>query len=237
MGEEYFRVNVDDNMQEDLTHWTGCAAPKPDIIKGKHIILEAYKPTMAADLWEAFGGKAFNKLAYYFPNPDFESAQEFGAWLNAVQGSYHTMVFRDPTSQKLCGMASYMRMDPANGVVEVGAVCHAPELQRSIAATEAHFLMAEHVFDDLGYRRYEWKLHNDNEPSHRAAKRFGFEFEGVFRNHLVSKGKNRDTAWYAMINRDWPNLKAAFRAWLEPSNFDSAGNQKSSLEDIRKALT
>lgn len=223
-------------MQEDLKNWTGCAAPKPDLLKGKHIILEAYKPAMAADLWDALGGTEFNKLAYYFPNPNFDNADQFGAWLDACQSTYHTMVFRNPASQELCGMASYMRMDPANGCVEVGAVCHAPELQRSIGATEAHYLMAKHVFDDLGYRRYEWKLHNDNAPSHRAARRFGFQFEGVFRNHIVSKGENRDTAWYAMINHDWPNIKAAFKTWLEPSNFDNAGRQKASLQEIRKAL-
>lgn len=232
-----FCDNMGDVMQEDLQNWQGCKAPKPDILDGKHIRLEVYQPEMAAELWDAFGGTAFNKLAYYFPNPNFENAAEFGAWLDGNQSSYHTMVFRDPATLKLLGMASYMRMDPANGVVEVGAVCHAPTLQRSIAATEVHYLMAKHVFDALGYRRYEWKLHNENEPSHRAAKRFGFKFEGIFRNHIVSKGKNRDTAWYAMTNQDWPIIKAAFKAWLEPSNFDSQGNQKASLEEIRNALT
>ena len=111
-----------------------------------------------------------------------------------------------------------------------GSATHGP------AATEAQFLFARYVFDELGYRRYEWKCHNRNEPSKRAAERFGFTFEGIFRQHMVAKGENRDTAWYSIIDSEWPALRKAYEGWLDPSNFDSDGNQKRRLEDFRKSL-
>ena len=130
------------------------------------------------------------------------------------------------------GYASYMRMEPAHGVVEVGNILLAPALQRTTAATEAMVLMASHVFDDLGYRRYEWKCNAANEPSRRAALRLGFTFEGIFRQHMVVKGQNRDTAWFAMLDSEWPARKRAFQAWLDPANFDSAGRQLRSLASL-----
>lgn len=130
---------------------------------------------------------------------------------------------------KAAGYASWMRMDPANGVVEVGNILLTPTLQRTTAATEAMYLMARHIFEDLGYRRYEWKCNTLNEPSRRAAERLGFSFEGIFRQHMVIKGQNRDTAWYSMLDREWPARKQAFEAWLDPANFDEAGRQRRSL--------
>ena len=127
-----------------------------------------------------------------------------------------------------------MRPDPANGVVEVGSVAHGAAMARSPMSTEAHYLMARHVFEDLGYRRYEWKCHNDNAPSKVTAVRLGFTFEGVFRQHIISKGANRDTAWFSMIDGEWPTLKRAFEAWLEPSNFNPEGEQKIRLEGMRQ---
>jgi RimJ/RimL family protein N-acetyltransferase len=123
------------------------------------------------------------------------------------------------------GYASYMRMEPAHGVVEVGNILLSPALQRTRAATEAMYLMARHIFDDLGYRRYEWKCNACNEPSRRAALRLGFSFEGIFRQHMVIKDRNRDTAWFAMVDHEWPERKAAFGKWLQPDNFDANGNQ------------
>jgi RimJ/RimL family protein N-acetyltransferase len=123
------------------------------------------------------------------------------------------------------GYASYMRMDPANGVIEVGNVMFSPSLQRTPAATEAMYRMARHIFDDLGYRRYEWKCNALNLPSQRAAKRLGFTYEGTFRQHMIVKGRNRDTAWYAMLDGEWPARKAAFEAWLAEKNFDADGRQ------------
>jgi RimJ/RimL family protein N-acetyltransferase len=126
-----------------------------------------------------------------------------------------------------------MRIDAANGVIEIGNIYWGPLVSRKPAATEALFLFASYIFDRLGYRRFEWKCNNRNEPSKRAAERFGFTHEGVFRQHMVVKGENRDTAWYAMIDKDWPAIRAGFEAWLSPENFSGEGQQKRRLEDCR----
>src|SRR5437667_2452917 len=125
-----------------------------------------------------------------------------------------------------------MRSDPENGVIEVGNLLLAPSLQRTRGATEAMYLMARHVFEDLGYRRYEWKCNALNEPSRRAALRLGFTFEGIFRQHMIIKGRNRDTAWFSMLDSEWPARKAAFERRLDPANFDAAGRQKTSLSAL-----
>jgi RimJ/RimL family protein N-acetyltransferase len=134
------------------------------------------------------------------------------------------------------GHASYMRIKPAHGVVEVGNVLFSPALQRTRAATEAMYLMARHVFEDLGYRRYEWKCNADNEPSRRAAQRLGFTFEGIFRQHMVVKDRNRDTAWFSMLDHEWPARKQTFEAWLDPANFDREKRQRQSLTEIARSL-
>jgi RimJ/RimL family protein N-acetyltransferase len=136
---------------------------------------------------------------------------------------------------KALGYASYLRMEPAHGVIEVGNIMLSPALQRTTAATEAMYLMTRHVFEDLGYRRYEWKCNALNEPSRRAAQRLGFAFEGIFRQHMIIKGRSRDTAWFAMLDREWPARKAAFEAWLDPANFDSAGRQRRGLAEIAQS--
>ncbi|CAD7040343.1 GNAT family N-acetyltransferase [Pseudorhizobium endolithicum] len=219
----------------DLTNYK-VEAPGPITLRGRFVTLEPYEAGRHLKaLWEGLGGLGVNALTRYFPNNDFTGIDDFGAWLeNArTQSSFVTLVFRDNASGRIVGMASYMRPDPKNGVVEVGSVAHAPDVQRSPLTTEAHYLMARHVFEDLGYRRYEWKCHNENEPSKRSAIRYGFTFEGVFRQHVISKGANRDTAWFSMIDGEWPLLKKAFETWLSPENFDEAGRQRRRLEDIR----
>jgi RimJ/RimL family protein N-acetyltransferase len=128
------------------------------------------------------------------------------------------------------GYASFMRIEPAHGVIEVGNILMAPSLQRTRAATEAMYLMASHVFDQLGYRRYEWKCNAENAPSRRAALRLGFTFEGIFRQHMVVKDRNRDTAWFAMLDSEWPARKAPLEAWLDHGNFDAEGVQKKRLQ-------
>jgi hypothetical protein len=140
-----------------------------------------------------------------------------------------------PSAPKAAGWASYMRMEPAHGVVEVGNIMMSPSLQRTTAATEAMYLMARHIFDDLGYRRYEWKCNALNEPSRRAALRYGFTFEGIFRQHMVIKDLSRDTAWFSMLHSEWPARKRAFQAWLDPANFDNEGTQLRSLTEIASA--
>jgi RimJ/RimL family protein N-acetyltransferase len=138
----------------------------------------------------------------------------------------------DRASGRAVGQACYLRIDPANRVIEVGHILYTPALQRTAGATEAMYLLARHAFEDLGYRRYEWKCNALNSPSRRAALRLGFTFEGVFRQHMIVKGRNRDTAWFAMLDIEWPARKGAFERWLDPSNFDSAGRQKKSLQTI-----
>ena len=138
----------------------------------------------------------------------------------------------DRETGRVEGRMTFLRMDPTHGVVETGHILFGPRLSRTPAATEAIFLQARHAFDDLGYRRFEWKCNDRNGPSKRAATRFGFAFEGVFRQHMVVKGENRDTAWYAMLDRDWPQRRAAFEAWLDPENFDEDGRQRLRLSDL-----
>jgi RimJ/RimL family protein N-acetyltransferase len=124
-------------------------------------------------------------------------------------------------------------MEPLHGVIEIGHIWFAPALQRTRAATESIFLLARHAFDDLGYRRLEWKCDSLNGPSRSAAERFGFTYEGIFRQHMVVKGRNRDTAWYAITDAEWPSRRAAFEAWLSAENFDAGGTQRRSLAEIR----
>ncbi|WP_114389467.1 GNAT family N-acetyltransferase [Notoacmeibacter marinus] len=221
---------------DSLADWTARPFPDPSRLEGERVTLTAFDTDRDSKaLWQAFGETGFNHLARYFPIVDFDDEAAFREWLVSHQGQWHTMVFRDRSSGEPLGMASYMRIDAANGSCETGSVMHAISAQRSAAVTEAHFLMARHVFDDLGYRRFEWKLDNRNSASHAAAKRLGFTFEGVFRNHMVSRGRNRDTAWYAMIDQDWPAIRRGFELWLDPANFDANGRQKSSLADLRSA--
>jgi RimJ/RimL family protein N-acetyltransferase len=132
-------------------------------------------------------------------------------------------------SGRAVGVASYLRITPTDRVIEVGSILFTPALQRTRGATEAMFLMARHAFDTLGYRRYEWKCNALNAPSRRAAVRLGFQFEGIFRQHMIVKGRSRDTAWFAMIDRDWPAIRAAYEAWLDPANFDAGGRQRTPL--------
>ena len=205
---------------------------------GCHISLERYDAAKAEALWNALGGPngTINERLRYFPNPPFQDFSDFSGWLDRTQGDWVTLVARDQRDGAVCGMASYMRIDPANGSIEVGSVAHGERMARSPLATEMHCLMARHVFEELGYRRYEWKCHNDNEPSKRAAERLGFTFEGVFRQHMVAKGANRDTAWYSIIDSEWPVIGHAMDLWLKPANFGADGDQVRSLQDIRASL-
>jgi RimJ/RimL family protein N-acetyltransferase len=169
---------------------------------------------------------------FHGPYPD-EAA--FAAWAEQAERSPDPLFFTvvEQASGRASGVVSLMRIDPAMGVIEVGNIWYAPALQRTPMPTEAMQLLFAHVFDELGYRRLEWKCNALNEPSRRAAVRFGFTFEGVFRQHMVVKGRNRDTAWYAMLDHEWPALRTAYAAWLDPANFDGAGRQLRRLEEVR----
>ena len=220
----------------DLTNWKPRPAPKGFSATGRYVMIEEFRRDVHAEsLWEALGGKGMGDLIRYFPNGPYETSGPFADWLEAtIKTGVVVCVFRSRHNGDIVGMASLMRPDPANGVVEVGAVAHGAAMARTPMSTEAHYLMARHVFEDLDYRRYEWKCHNENAPSKVTAIRLGFTFEGVFRQHIITKGANRDTAWFSMIDGEWPTLKHAFEAWLDPSNFDADGQQKMRLEDLRE---
>jgi RimJ/RimL family protein N-acetyltransferase len=143
----------------------------------------------------------------------------------------HAIVERD--SGRAVGVASYLAIDPENGTIEIGSINYSPRLQRRPAATEAMYLLMRRVFDELGYRRYEWKCDSLNAPSRAAAQRLGFRYEGVFRQAVVYKGRSRDTAWYSVIDGEWPLLRPAFERWLDPSNFDADGRQHAALASFR----
>lgn len=227
----------------DLADWTPRPAPHNGRMAGRTVHIRPFDRTNdPAKLWQAFGGDGTgegtaNHHLRYFGWPLLDDAEAFGDRFNDVVfgGAWSPCTFCMPGSEGAVGMASFMRSDPKNGVTEVGCVGHGSAMAGTAAATEAHYLMAKRVFDDLGYRRYEWKLNAANDSSHRAAKRLGFAYEGTFRQLIVTPRGNRDTAWYAMVDKDWPTIRAAFEAWLMPENFDDEGRQVKTLEEIRNA--
>jgi len=167
----------------------------------------------------------------YLPYGPFASFDDYRAWMIATAGGDDPVFYAivDPTTEQPIGVASYLRIEPAAGSIEVGHLRFSPRLQRTVASTEAMYLMMRRAFDELGYRRYEWKCDALNAPSRAAAERLGFTFEGIFRQAVVVKGRNRDTAWLSILDREWPALRAAFEAWLEPANFDATGRQRKPL--------
>ena len=191
----------------------------------------------ATSLFRALGGEDHRELWRYIPIGPFPTSDSFISTFRAMAEmkdwvTYAIYVLDNPDAK---GIASYMRLRREHGSVEVGCIVFSPALQRTPAATEAMYLMARHIFDDLGYRRYEWKCDNNNEASKRAAARLGFTFEGVFRQDQVIRGENRDTAWFSLLDREWPDAKAAFEAWLAPENFDANGVQRCGLGDFRNS--
>jgi RimJ/RimL family protein N-acetyltransferase len=188
-------------------------------------------------LFRGTSGKKAGHLWEYLAAGPFSDRETFDAYLGkmAVQDDPLAFAIINRLTRSAVGMTTYLRIEPGHRVIEVGHILFTPALQRSIGATEAMYLMARHAFEVLGYRRYEWKCNALNEPSRRAALRLGFEFEGVFRQHMIVKGRNRDTAWFSMLDSEWPSRKAAFEAWLQPTNFDSNGGQKQSLAAFRSS--
>lgn len=215
-----------------LPDWQPRLPPPRTALHGRFCRLEPLDPARHADDLFAANARAADARAWtYLPYGPFESQAAYTAWLQAsclgADPLFHAIV--DQQTQQATGLASYLRISPADGVIEVGHINYSPLLQRTAAATEAMYLMMVRVFDELGYRRYEWKCDALNAPSRAAARRLGFRFEGIFRNATVYKGRNRDTAWFAMTDADWPHIKAAFEAWLSPGNFDAAGRQRTAL--------
>jgi RimJ/RimL family protein N-acetyltransferase len=187
----------------------------------------------AANLFDANKADESGRMWTYLPYGPFDGFEEYVAWIQGVSRAADPLFFAvtDAVSGKAVGVASYLRIDQANGTIEVGHIAYSPALQRTRAATETMYLMMRHAFA-LGYRRYEWKCDALNVPSRAAAQRLGLSYEGVFRQAVVYKGRNRDSAWYAAIDREWPALDAAFTRWLDPGNFDSAGRQRVRLADL-----
>jgi RimJ/RimL family protein N-acetyltransferase len=181
-----------------------------------------------AVLWEAM--KVDPALWDYMPYGPFHSADRFQAWLSerATLDDPYVYAVLAPDGRAL-GLAALMAIRPDMGVIEVGHIAYGPALQRSRLGTEAQFLLAHYAFETLGYRRYEWKCNALNAASRRAAERYGFTFEGIFRQHMVVKGRNRDTAWFSILDSEWPRRKESFERWLAPENFDIEGRQRTSL--------
>jgi RimJ/RimL family protein N-acetyltransferase len=216
--------------------WKPASLPGPVTLRGRTVTLEPLDAARhAAALWQAVRGH--DKLWTWLLDGPYPAEADLRRAVEEKQAAASAVFLAivPAAANQAAGWASWMRAEPAHGVVEVGNILLAPSLQRTTAATEAMFLMASHVFDHLGYRRYEWKCNALNLASRRAAERLGFIFEGVFRQHMVVKGQNRDTAWYSMLDRDWPTRRRAFEAWLAPANFDSQGRQRQSLTELAAA--
>lgn len=225
-------------MAEDMSGWTPREKPGRMVLDGRYVRLE---PLDAArhgrELFDASQvDDAEDKFRWLAENPVADEVS-FMAWVEKSVASEDPLYFAviDKASGKVAGRQTFMRIDTQNGVIEIGNIYWGPLIARKQAATEALYLFMRHAFADLGYRRFEWKCNNDNEPSKRAALRFGFAFEGVFRQHLIVKGLNRNTAWFSIIDKEWPALEKAYEAWLAAENFDADGQQRQRLEVFRAA--
>jgi RimJ/RimL family protein N-acetyltransferase len=215
--------------------WQPARRPERTVLKGRHVRLRPLNALADAEALHAESDEA--DLWTYMPGGPYRDAAEYREALVVDQRSEDPLFFtlvRLP-DERPAGIASYLRMTPAHGVIEIGHIWFGASLRRSTAATEAIYLLAAHAFDELGYRRLEWKCNALNQASRRAAVRFGFAFEGVFRQHMVVKGRNRDTAWYAITDEEWPAIRDAFQAWLRPENFDESGRQRRRLGELTAA--
>jgi RimJ/RimL family protein N-acetyltransferase/predicted ester cyclase len=216
--------------------WRPARRPDRSPLEGRHLLLRALDADADAEALfaESHPPAAEPGLWRYLPGGPYRDAGEMRDALKLVETSedplFFTLVLRP--EDRPVGVASYLRITPEQGVIEIGHIWFGASLRQTSAATEAIYLLAARAFDELGYRRLEWKCNSFNEASRRAAVRFGFHFEGVFRNHMVVKGRNRDTAWYAITDEEWPAVRAGFRAWLDPGNFDAEGAQRRRLSDL-----
>lgn len=218
--------------------WTARPLPPHTPMEGRWARLEPFSvEAHAAGLHGAFAEDSGNDLWRYRDAGPFAEETAFRAFAEATMTGDDPLFFTilDQSTGAALGAASYMRITPVQGVIEVGAISFSPRLKRTRIATEAMYLMARRAFDELGYRRYEWKCDARNLPSRRAAERLGFTFEGIFRQHMMVRGENRDTAWFAMLDGEWPARKAAFEAWLDPDNFDANGRQRHRLSELQAA--
>ena len=216
--------------------WMPPPAPSAVTLEGAFVRVEPLDPPAhARDLFEAGRADPTGASWTYLPDGPFESLDSFTGWLSGAAPGRDRLPFAfvDKTSDRALGFGSYLRIYPTAGSIEIGYIWLSPLLQRTPMSTEAMHLLMAHAFE-LGYRRYEWKCDALNAPSRRAAERLGFTFEGIFRQAIHYKGRNRDTAWYSITDDEWPAIREAQRAWLRPENFDADGRQRRSLETLRR---
>lgn len=221
---------------QDRLNWRPVSRPAGEVLEGRFARLEPLSAhAHAALLFNAFEGHDW--VWDYLPYGPFHSAAAYHRWANDMSGQADPVFYaiKDLQTGKYGGVASYLRIFPQDGSIEIGHINLSPQLQKTPAATEAFYLMMAWAFDQ-GYRRFEWKCDAQNLGSRSAAQRLGLSFEGVFRQHKVVKDKNRDTAWFAAIDKDWPALKEAFSVWLSPQNIDASGQQKERLSDLTRLV-
>jgi RimJ/RimL family protein N-acetyltransferase len=219
----------------DVSNFTEARRPGPVVLTGRYGRVEKLDPAQhGASLWDSI--RVAPSMWDYMPYGPFADASTFQTWLTgrATLDDPYVYAVVAPDSRAL-GIAALMAIRPDMGVIEVGHIAYAPSLQRTPLGTEAQYLLARYAFETLGYRRYEWKCNTRNAASRRAAERYGFNFEGIFRQHMIVKGKNRDTAWYSIVDTEWPARRSAFERWLAPDNFDIQGRQRASLSALNTA--
>lgn len=216
-----------------VLNWSPRQRPPARVLRGRWCQLEPLDPLRhSEDLWKANGDDKAGRMWTYLPYGPFPEARSYRAWVEEVAGREDPLFFAIVVDGRAGGVASLARIDVSAGSIEVGHVAFSPSLQATTAATEAMFLLMAEVFDELGYRRYEWKCDALNAASRRAASRLGFVYEGTFRQAVVVKGRNRDTAWFSVIDTEWPRLRAAYQRWLSPDNFDPDGRQRLALSTL-----
>jgi RimJ/RimL family protein N-acetyltransferase len=217
---------------EPVGGWSPPPRPGRLVMTGRYCCLEPLDQARhGQDLWDANAADTQHRNWTYLAYGPYPSPVEYFEWVRGMASSEDPLFFAVVVSGRAVGVASYLRIAPEAGSIEVGHINFSPLLQRTPAATEAMYLMMRHAFE-LGYRRYEWKCDALNAPSRAAAERLGLSFEGIFRQATVYKGRNRDSAWYAAIDREWPALQAAFEQWLAPENFDPQGAQRARLSEL-----
>jgi RimJ/RimL family protein N-acetyltransferase len=218
-----------------LPSWSPRPRPPRTAMAGRFCTIEPLDPGRhVAQLFAAYAEDREGRMWTYLPRGPYASLDEYRSFAEAACQTddplVHTIL--DNTTGEAVGTASYMRIEPNVGVIEIGSITYSPRLQRRAAATEAMYLMMRRVFDELGYRRYEWKCDSLNQPSREAAARLGFRYEGLFRQASITRGRNRDTTWFSVIDSEWPGLRAAFERWLDPANFAADGTQRRSLASL-----
>jgi RimJ/RimL family protein N-acetyltransferase len=222
----------------ELAGWTPPSMPGSEPFEGRFVRLESMSADRHAEaLWRANAQAPDERSWTYLPLGPFAALERYREWMESMSRAADEQFFAiiDRAAGRAAGMAAYLRIAPAAGSIEVGAIHYSPALARSSGATEAMYLMMRRAFE-LGYRRYEWKCDSLNAPSRAAARRLGFTYEGTFRQASVYKGRSRDTAWFSVLDSEWPRLRQAFERWLHPSNFDLAGRQRSRLSDLTAAV-